>query len=89
MRTELEGTCMVSDARAVVCQSAAPLRKSSFIATHFTFHNALELVVHITLKGSFKQKSSVSAKNQHIHLRYGSYIYADYNRMSGVLDALG
>lgn len=79
---------MVSDARAAVYQSAVPSRKSSFIATHFTSHNALELVVHVTLKSSFKQKRSASANNQHNSLRYGSYIY-DYYKISGVLDALG
>ena len=79
---------MVSDARAAVCQSAELLRKSSFVATHFTSHNALELVVHVTLKCSFKQKRSVSANNQHINLRYGIYIYVDYSKIPGVLDAL-
>jgi len=80
---------MVSDERAAVCQSAAPLRKSSFITTHFTSNNVLELVVHITLKCSFRQKRSVSANNQHINLTYGSCSYVDYNNISGVLDALG
>lgn len=30
-----------------------------------------------------------NASNQHLSLRYGTYIYADYNKISGVLDALG
>lgn len=63
--------------------------KLFFIATHFTSHNALEFVAHITLKCSFKQKRSESANNQHVNLIYGGYIYVDYNKISGALDALG
>lgn len=29
------------------------------------------------------------ASNQHISLRCGTYIYTDYNKISGDLDALG
>lgn len=68
-RTELEGTCTISDARAAVWQSWVTLIKRSFTATHCNSLNVLELIVHITLNCKIKHKKVSNASNQHISLR--------------------
>lgn len=58
-RTELEGTCIISDTRTAVYQSVVTLIKHSLTAKQCNSLSVLEFVVHIALKLKIKHKGPV------------------------------